>query len=90
MREGSWSPCVHQTSPLVPWVVAPGVSLRKSEGSVVLAVKSWGLVLPPNCLLRNPTLREHSAFLISPPMSPGQRYHFPHTSSLPLGEEQLF
>lgn len=28
--------------------------------------------------------------LISPPMSPGWCYHFPHTSSLPLGEEQLF
>lgn len=28
--------------------------------------------------------------LISPPTSPGRCYHFPHTSSLPLGEEQLF
>ena len=62
MREGSWSPRVHQTSPLVPWVVAPEVSVWKSEGSVVLAVKSWGLVLPPNCLLRSPTLRELSDF----------------------------
>lgn len=90
MREGSWGPCVHQPSPLAPWLVAPEVSLRKSEGSVVLAVKSWGLVLPPNCLLRNPTLRERSGFLITPPVSPGRCYHFPHTFSLPLGEEQLF
>lgn len=68
VREGSWGARVHQTSKLAPWVVAPEVSLRKSEGSVVLAVKLWGLVFPPNCLLRNPTLRECSGFLITPPM----------------------